>query len=110
MLIDFSKSITDFNGNPVKDGEGEGAKILTLSTVAINALLGTLPDQNGRPEQLSGEGKVRHAALAQSIYNSAGDMDVKLEDLALLKERIGRSYGPLTVLRAWSILEGDHGK
>ncbi len=56
---------------------------------------------------LSGEEKVRRAALAQRIYTSKEPLALKVEDVALIKKLVGKAYAPLVVMRAWSILDPD---
>lgn len=96
MKIDFSAPILDLDGKPI---EGD----LTLGSLSVNALLATLMD-HGQPEQLSGTEKVRQAVLAQKIH-SEKTIDLQAEDVALLKDRIGRSYAPLAVMQAWQLLD-----
>ncbi len=109
MKIDFSAPILNLDGHMV-DAAGapvdEAASAMRLSDVAINALLGTLSDASGRAEQLGGIDKVKHATLAQEIHAATGAIEIEAEQVALLKERIGRAYIPIVVLQAWKLLEG----
>lgn len=102
MNIDFTQIITDLDGNPVLESE---ATPLTLRKVAINSLLGTFTSQGGQPEQQSGETKVRLASLAQRIHSEPSDATLTIEEAALIKERIGKAYAALVVMRAWNMLE-----
>jgi hypothetical protein len=102
MKIDFSSAITELDGSLAKDGE----KVVTLATLAVNALINTLADAAGRAEQLDAEMKVRLAKLAQDIH-CAGDkaLDLTVEDIALIKQRIGRAFSQVAVMRAWALLD-----
>lgn len=102
MNINFNAPILNLDGNEIT----EGGEAVTLRSVAINALLATLADGAGRPEQLGGTEKVRLATLAQAIHSAEDELDLEVEDVALIKERIGRAYQPLAVMQAWKLLEG----
>ena len=83
-------------------------KPFRLKAVATNVLLMTETDGTGRPKELKGEEKVERYALAMKIYKSDGLVDLKSEEISLLKKLIGRAYGPLTVGQAWEVLD-PHG-
>ncbi len=102
MKIDFSAVIKELDGS---DMFGEGKKPLTLGTVAIEALVNVLPDQMGQPERLSGERKVANAVLAERICLAQEPLDLKVDDVALIADRIGAIYGAVIVWRAWALLE-----
>lgn len=101
MKIDFSAKITAFDGTDILEDD----KPVTLAIVAVNALVTPLPDQRGQPEQIDGMTKVRNASLAERIFKDGKKADLTVEEVALIKERVGRAYGPLAVMRAWSLLE-----
>lgn len=101
MLINFSALITDLGGKPIKDGDID----MTLKDLAVNALITTLTDARGEAERLSGIEKVGNATLAEKIYKSEEPIDLSVEDIAKLKERISRFPFPLVVMRAWSLLD-----
>lgn len=101
MRIDFDTTLTAFDGSPLPD-DAEGT--LTLKTVAVTALLSTLADGRGHPESLPPASKVEHALLAQTIHGG-GVIDLTAEQVALLKDRVGRAYAPIVVMRAWALLD-----
>jgi len=108
VSIDFQTALTELNGEPMMVSERMGdaaVKPYLLRDVAISVLVNQLVDQMGKPEQLSAEEKVRHAVLAQAIYQAASPIELKIEDVALLKKRIGRGAPPIVVMRAWDILD-----
>lgn len=105
MKIDFNQPITALDGTPAK-ADPSSEELVTLGVVAINALLSPLNDpRTNQPENLAATEKVRHAKLAQDIFSAIAPLDLKAEDVALLKERIGRGFAPLTVARAWDLLD-----
>ena len=109
--IDFSRVLQDFDGKDLPyikpDGKTDGD--LTLRKVAIEALLATLGGPDDRAEQLSGQDKLKHAELARRIHRSSAPLTLKAEDVALLKDRIGRAWQPVAVLGAFEMLEGKGG-
>ena len=88
----------------LKSGLKKG-KVFTLRSACVNVLLMTEMGPNGRPMELKGEEKVERFQLATSIHKSNGQVDLKSEEISLLKKLIGRAYGPLTVGQAWKVLD-----
>lgn len=108
MKIDFSTALTALNGEPIRapSEDGTPGEVMTLGLMAINVLLTTLIDERtGQPENVQPVEKVRYAKLAQDIFSAKGPLDLCAEDIALLKDRIGRAGAPLAVARAWAILD-----
>lgn len=81
-------------------GESES---LTFRKVAVNALLTTLQGDDG----LTGVQKVEMHKLARTIHEQ-DELEILDEgkDVELLKERIGKAYGPVVVGPAFMILNG----
>lgn len=108
MKIDFSTALTGLTGEPIRtpNEDGTPGEVMTLGLMAINVLLTTLIDERtGQPENVAPVEKVRHAKLAQDIFSAKAPLDLPAEDIALLKDRIGRAGAPLAVARAWAILD-----
>lgn len=106
MKIDFTASLTGLSGEPIKTRDESGAEVdMTLGMVAINVLLTPLPCANGQPENLPATDKVRLAKLAQDIFTATGPIDVAPKDVAMLQDRIGIACTPLTVMRAFALLD-----
>lgn len=74
---------------------------LTLTTVALNALLNTYDDEKA----LTGKEKADRMQLALKINRKPTEVDITAEQLAKVKELIGKAYGPLIVGRAYEMLE-----
>lgn len=87
--INFKAPITDLDGKQV-----DGA---TLGSVCTAALLA--PNQQDSAET---KGKLFDLALAIHGKEAA---DLKVEDVAMLKERVGKCYPPLVVGRTWQLLD-----
>jgi len=96
MKINFNQPIKQLDGKVVKDSTGE----LTLKSIAIGAL-----SNIGQDENPSAEEKVKWYDLTLKIYNAKGELDVSVEDVALLKARIGKGFVPLVVGRAYEMLD-----
>ena len=96
MKIDFSAVIKDLAGEAVKDGD----KDATLGRVACTALLASYADE----QNLAAEDKVKRFRLAE-IAAKGGEREVKVEDVALIKQLIGKAFAPLVVGRAYDIIE-----
>ena len=92
----------NFN-QPIKNIQGEEVKDLTLKTVSVEALLATFSDE----QSLSGEEKAKRYVLATRIYANSEELDLTVEEIAKIKQLIGKGYGPLIVGQAWDMLEGN---
>lgn len=97
MKIQWQTVLTDLDGQALKV---EGDKELTLAKVAINALSQlTQADQN-----MTGEEKFKLGLLTQKIH-SEPDADFEVEEIAKVKDRIGKLYAPLAVFQAYNLLK-----
>lgn len=106
MRRNFDQPILDLWGKPIRPQNPKGeyiesAEALTLTTVALNALLNTYEDERG----LTGKEKADRMQLALKINAKPKETDLTAEQLAKLKELIGKAYGPLIVGRAYELLE-----
>ena len=95
MKINFNQLIKNIQGEEIKD--------LTLKTVSVEALLATFSDE----QSLSGEEKAKRYVLATRIYANPEELDLTVEEVAKIKQLIGKGYGPLIVGQAWDMLEGN---
>lgn len=109
MKIDFTKTITDLEGNEIdaqkewvladadgkmvmKDNEpviirkkGEPAK---FRTVAANALLASVKDLNG-------DAMIKRFDLARKITKSKGAIEITVEEGTLILESVQKNFGTL---------------
>lgn len=100
MSIDFSAKIVDFDGNPIRPNP-ETTDELTLRDACVRALC--LPYDDER--SLSPEDKFKRGQLASQIYKSDSPLDLKTEDIALIKRLIGKAYTPIIVFHSWPLLD-----
>jgi len=100
--IEFSAIITDADGAPILDCVGNNCTgpPLTLGGVALRALTAQFEDERN----LSGEEKFARGELALRVHKG-GRIDVSAEDIATIKKLIAKGYGPLIVIRAWSMID-----
>lgn len=124
-VVDFSTELTQLDGRPFADpadrlSPAEQAvvdglvtrgytlqrpKKTTLGDVVVQALL--LPVQGEDPKE-----KMRKFTLAQHIQDAMASklqehskLDLPLEDMAFIKDVIGKNYPPLIMGQAWRILD-----
>jgi len=89
---DYTQSIKDMDGKPVKDEDG---KTMTIKTVCIRGL-------NQLFREDSGETKFKKFMAATKVAN--GD-PLTAEEVSLAKEAIGKMFGPVVVGQAWQALD-----
>lgn len=94
MKIDTTTVIKDLDGEAMTDPKGE----LSLRRVIQNALLAVHPEDT----KMDGEEKVSLFKLAQAA--ATGEVDWSPEDLAKVRHRIGKAYGPAVVGPAFALL------
>jgi len=101
-LIDFSQVMKDLDGKAIRDGEAE----LTLRSVTVNALMTLLPDERS----LGGEEKARRYTLGMKIHKAKEPLELKAEQVTLVKKCVGGVYTPLVVGQAFHLLDNDTGE
>lgn len=94
MKVSVLDPILDLNGNQVES--------LTLRAVIVAACINHLRTDDG----LRGDTKAKLFSIAMKVHQE-DEPDLKLEELTLVKERIGMAFAPLIVGRAWQLLEGE---
>lgn len=102
MQIDFSKQLFALDGvtvlkEPTLTGDNSGAP-LTLRSVATNSLL-------MREEKTTGEEYYKRYKLAGRIQESKGPIDLKAEEITLIKSLIPVGYNPIVIGRAYDLLD-----
>ena len=100
MQIKKNVMVKHIDGNPLQKQDGAGD--LLLKDVMIAALLSVLPADR----DMSGIKKFELGDLAARIYADGDEVEMSVEEVALVKARIGDLYVPAVVRPAWKILEG----
>ncbi len=98
MKIDFSAVLTDLDDKPLRESADDEA--LTLGAAAVRALMNIYPGE----ENLSGTKKADRFVLASKIHKQTV-VEIRSDEAALIKELIGKAYGPVVVGRAFPLLD-----
>ena len=80
MKIDFTQVLRDLDGKEIKGPDGD----ITLGFICVDALLAPL---KGEMEKPNAGDAIRRYEFAKAIHKGE-EMDLKAEDIALLKGRI----------------------
>jgi hypothetical protein len=95
--LPFDTVLIGTMGNELKDKD----QTLTLGAVSIDALLVSVDaDRN-----LSGPDKFKYGELARKVHNEP-TAPLSVEEIALIKDRIGKVYPPEVITPAWHLIEG----
>jgi hypothetical protein len=100
MKIDFTKVLTTFDGQEIKEGD----KVFTLGFVAANALLTDEPAQQGQAP-VDGMTKAKNGWLAEKIYQSISPLEITAEEIVLVKDKVGKFFPTLIVCQVYKMLE-----
>jgi hypothetical protein len=104
--IDFTKLLIGMDGNPVTFADAKGLPTpMTLGDAAVGALEVILEEDR----QATGAAKFKLDELARKIYKKK-DAVLLVEEVATIKERIGKYYGPMVIGPAWRILDPAEAK
>jgi hypothetical protein len=105
MRINLDEVIESLDGEPITINEMvDGEMIdeeLTLGRVCLNSLF--MMDQT---ERIDGIEKFKRYEMGLKV-NLGGTQSFTAEQISLIKELVGKMYGPLIVGRAWTLLEGE---
>ena len=95
MKIDFDVCLRGFKNEPIMVGD----KNVTLKDVCVKALVGPADEKS-----ISGDEKYIRFTLAQKI-SSGGVLDLKVEEVAKIKELIGKNFGVILVGASYNLLD-----
>ena len=96
MKIDFDAPILALDGTPMRDGENPA----TLKALACTALAAMFNDE----PSLSATDKYQRFALGLKLVDG-GEVDLSVEEIGLIKKLIGKAYPPVTMGRAYDLLD-----
>lgn len=96
MKLEMNKAIAGLDGRQLQN-EGVG---MDLRSVVQSSLLAEIEGDR----ELDGQAKAKLWRLALDANNDSVEWPV--EDVALVKGRIGKGYGPLVVGPAFQLLDG----
>jgi len=83
--------------------DGNSGEPLTLKLLCARTLANL---NEADSKKLSGDDKADRGLLAIRIFDTADEIDLKIEDLVLLKQCVGSStYNPVVIARAFEMLD-----
>ena len=109
MKIDVTQQITGLDGTPMVTGKQicqmcgqvvSKPESMTVRLAAVRSLTAAFRDEQGLP----GDQKIARFHLALKITDE-DEPDLQAEDIVLVKELVGKMYGPVVVGRVWAILD-----
>jgi hypothetical protein len=95
MKINVTNRMNDFSGTVIKD---EKDQFITLRSLIVNALLNG-PSDNKE----DGMAKLTKGQLARRIFEE-DEVDINENEIIMIKDVCGKSYGPLAVLYIYEAL------
>lgn len=98
MRLKLNTPILDYEGNPIADGKSP----LTYQKVFAVALNTFGENDKPAPEQMA-----HIYALSIKLYGG-NEVELSIEDAALIKERVGKTFNPLVYGRSIDLLEGKN--
>lgn len=101
MKLDLGKGLKDLEGMAIMAADEEPA---TLRGVIIGALMAMYKGEDDLP----GEEKLKRWELALKIKNAEDPVDLKSEEIVLIKKLVGKAYGTIIVGNVWTALEGGN--
>jgi hypothetical protein len=99
--LDFAQPIKQLDGSDFTGQDGK-PEPLTLEKVVETALMAQFPD-----DRMSGDEKAKRYGIAMKIYSAKDKRDVQLsiDEVKVIKDVVGKAYGPSVVGPAWQILD-----
>lgn len=102
MKVDFNKKLVSLKGKELKAKDSKGKLVpMTLGDACAEGLLVVLETDNKE----GGQSKYTRWKLAGRIINSKVAIEIKVEDMALIKERVGKMYGAVVVGPVFDLIE-----
>ena len=105
MKLDLNQTIIDTDGRIVVMEEGIP---FLLKDAIKRALVANYAYEmsSERSLGLSGEDKFKRWELATQVSKADESIEIKAEDIVLIKSLIGKFFGPVIVGPVWNMLEG----
>jgi hypothetical protein len=98
MKLDVTQNVTTLGGTPIKDQDENGNAVdATFGMAIVNALLSPVQNEKGIE-------KVHKYELARKVYES-DTVELTVEDVALIKQRVLDVFPPLVSGQIVKVLE-----
>jgi hypothetical protein len=98
MKIDFEQKILQLSGEEMRTEKGEAFTLRNACVVSLDAMTEEM-------KRLSADEKYIRGQLAARIYRTKEPINLKAEEISILKDVIGKIYGPHIVHEAWDLLD-----
>jgi hypothetical protein len=98
MKVDLTIPLRTFSGEPVLD---DNNKEVTLAMIATQALLSESREQQAEPSE-----KLECYLLAQKVHQAEGPVNLKSEEVSLIKKKAGASMTTMAFGALVTTLEG----
>jgi len=95
MKVDFSQVINGIDGRPLKNQSGTDLALRDMVCEVLSA----------NEQGLMVEEKLKRATLALAVYAAETPLDLKIEDVALMKRLVEQYCSPMVVYRAKDMWE-----
>lgn len=112
MFVKIKTKLKNMEGVELKmklpvnqSGVEEKEKYITLKRICVNALLSEAKEEKNII--ITGEEKVKRYELAKKIQEAETKVDLKTEEIVLIKKMIGLVYPPLIVGQCFQLLENN---
>jgi hypothetical protein len=99
MKIKIDEAIKTLEGKPIK----EGKEAITVKDILLQACTAHLQED----AQMQGTEKFKLYNLAQKINGQKKDIELTVEEVSLLKDRVGKAFNVLVVGQVWTALENN---
>lgn len=95
MKVKVNNQLKDVEGKPL---QGEKGKPLTMRDVCINSLLTPVQGDDEKA-------KWEKYEIFKSMRDSKEEVDLKIEQITILKKAVGKVQPPLLMGQIWDMLE-----
>lgn len=100
MQFDMSQNLIGFNGDTIKQSEKDDSPV-TLGSALSMACVNANPQKHA-----DGDAKLKIYRILQKVGSKdAEEVELAVEEIALLKTLVGDMYGPVVVGSVYDMLE-----
>lgn len=96
MKLKTNQTLKDVEGKPLN---GEKGKLLTIGDVCINSLLTPVQGDDEKA-------KWEKYEIFKKIKDAKDEVDLKTEELLIIKKAVGKIQPPLLMGQIWDMIEG----
>ena len=94
MKYKLNIPLRELDGNVVVD---PNKKIITVASQCVLALCVN--------EEIDGMEKMKRGELAEKIFKAKDELDLTIEEVALVKQLVGKYLSTVAVMQIWRLLE-----